>query len=133
MNYSQIIYTILSDYAPLTNIVDTRIYPVRINQDAQFPAISFTKQIAPIDIKNGPNKSENIQANIYIFAPADSGDLGDIIAAHVRAALDRYPNQQVNGIYIESARYMGQDEEIYVPENDIYMITQVFNIKIKYS
>lgn len=104
------IYSLLSGAAGVTNIVSTRIFPSRIPQIKDFPAISY-HQIAnvPSETKDDVSRFDREDFDINLW----SKDYSQInsLAKEVRAALDR---KSIN------AQGITVDQIVFVREIDDY-------------
>lgn len=131
MNYSTIIYGLLTSDTDITNIVDTRVYPVTIAQNKEGPAIAFTKRIEPINTKGIVNKIEDCIIKLYCIS--DDLDQADALAQLVRSAMDRKDKFIQNTIKVSSITFVGQDFEQYDAELNLYLIPVTYKIRIRYE
>lgn len=88
MSIGKSIYSLLSGAAGVTNIVSTRIYPSRIPQIKEFPAISYHQiNNTPTNQKDAVSGFDRIDCDIICWSK--SYDQINTLAAAVRTALDR--------------------------------------------
>lgn len=104
-NLTNAIYPYLNSVSAITNICSSRIYPLKLPQKAELPAITF----AVIDENremslSGPTDLAWSQVEIFCFA-ADIGQSRNL-ADKVRAAMHGYVGMmggiQVNGVHFET-------------------------------
>lgn len=131
MNYSTIIYGLLSSESAITNIVGTKIYPVTVAQEKEFPAIAFTKRIEPDNTKGQGNCIESCIVNVYCVS--DDLDQADSLAQLVRDSLDRKSQFTQNTIKVSSITYVGQDFEQYDAELNVYLVPITYKIRIRHE
>ena len=88
MSIGKSIYYLLSNSANVSGIVSTKIYPLRVPQIKDFPAISY-QQIAntPTDQKDAVSGFDRIDVDINLWSK--SYDQINTLAGYVRTALDR--------------------------------------------
>ena len=88
MSVGKSLFYLLSNASGVTNIVSTRIYPARIPQVQNFPAISY-HQISnvPTDQKDAVSKFDRVDFDINLWSKDYS--VINTLADAVRTALDR--------------------------------------------
>lgn len=128
MNYNNIIYQLLSSSTDITAAVGSRIYPVTIAQNKDYPAVAFTKRIEPVNTKGMSNKIEDVMVNMYCVS--DDLDQADTIAQMIRSVLDRYSQGVITEIKVSSITFVGQDHEQYDQELNVYLVPLTYKIRI---
>jgi hypothetical protein len=89
------LYTLLSGHAPLTALVGTNIFPVRVPQEVENPVVCFgITKTEPQETKQFVSSEDWTDVELIIYS--DDYDLSHQIASEVRAALDK--NRSISGI-----------------------------------
>lgn len=89
MKPAKVIYGILSADSALTNLISTRMYPIRVAQNALFPCLQYNIiDIIPVKSKSksGDSDFSRVQINVYGTTYAQS----TVIADRVRTLLEAY-------------------------------------------
>jgi hypothetical protein len=126
--YGAVLYAILSESPYVGPLVGTRIYPVIIEQDVVLPAIAYTYEVQPVNIKNGRNKMEDAIYNIYCFGKSYEGCIH--LTQAVRDSLDRGGQSQAAGITFQQLVFVGQDHAQYDKDRQLYMIPVVYRAQL---
>lgn len=111
------IYYLLSNDTGVTNIVSTRIFPSRIPQIKDFPAISYHQiNNVPTDQKDGVSGFDKIDFDINCWSK-DYAQI-NILADAVRTALDRVKITS-QGITIDTIVFVRETDD-YSDPAEIY-------------
>lgn len=127
MNIGKYIYATLSADAAVSAIVGTRIFPVFMPMQAEYPAIVYTVTNEPLDqTKAHAGYYDRSIVTLHLWADVAQGAqaysvLEDLDLA-VRAALD-YVSATAGGVTVDSCRYTGSQDGR--DENNLAYLKQV--------
>src|SRR3989304_10373206 len=108
MNVGKSIYKLLSDAAAVTAITGTRIYPNRISQVKDYPAISYMQLTTiPTNQKDDVSGYDQVEYDIDCFSK-DYLQLNTLSTA-IRTALDK-KNIDSQGDNIKDIRFINEFE-----------------------
>lgn len=135
--YGSIVYSLLSNDAALVAAVGMdsggvgpKVYPVTMPEKEKAPAIVYTKQIQPRDIKAAGDPYKNATAIISVYAMHDDLDRCEDLISKAEQALNINGNTEIVNIRVLSMRWLGRDDEIYDGTTDKYMIRSRFHLMI---
>ena len=114
MKIGQYIYAKLSATTAVTDLVGTRIYPVFLPQNAEYPAIVFLADNVPhTNTKDTPADLDRATVTFHYWASAAQGENGyaalDNIDEAVRDALD-FVEATAGSVTVESCHYDGSND-----------------------
>ncbi len=122
----QAIVDILENDAPVSAIIDDRIFPVAIPQEKVLPAITYQRvDTDPNDTKSGASTLDGILIDLD-FWDKKFAVVKDL-AKKVRAALDRFSGTK-QGIVVQSIQFQNQIVG-YSSEKEIYHLTQTYRVR----
>ena len=125
----KVIYGKLSQESTVVAIVGQKIYPDLTPQDVQYPFCVYTiVNSTPVDFKDGQSNLEEVQFQIDCYT--QSYDTTQELANNVRNSLDRFTGT-VNGIDVQTIKYMSSDSEVYNPTLNVYWMSVDFMARIK--
>jgi len=125
----KLIYSRLSTDGSITAYVGTKIYPDITPQNVQYPFVVYTiVNSLPVDFKDGQSNLEEItlQIDVYTQSYDDTQDLANLI----RNRLDRFTGT-VEGIDVQTIKYMSSDSQVYNAELSVYWMSIDFMAKMK--
>ena len=111
MDISDALYNYLSNYAGLTALVSTRIYPLVLPQDGTLPAVAYQKvsAIRTHTMGNDPGVARpRYQFTCWGETPTEAKE----VAAQIRAALQNQRNQLWGGESGVTVTVIGPENEI---------------------
>lgn len=120
MRIGQYIYTKLAADSAVTALVGTRIYPVFLPQNAEYPAIVYMTENTPHSLTKTQAADKDVaKVTFHYWASAAQGENGyeaiEDIDEAVRAALD-FVEDNAGGVTVVSCHYDGsldgRDEEM---------------------
>lgn len=122
------IYNILANYAGLTALVSTRIYPVSAGQQASFPYVVFDIQRTdPVNRMSGRARMNQIYLTVTAYAK--KYDEAASIAVQISNALDRVTPGTYNGVVIQGIIFENQQDGLQ-DEDDVYFIPTEFKVNL---
>ena len=102
------IYYLLSNASGVSNIVATRIYPSRIPQIKDFPAISYHQvSHVPTDQKDAVSGFDKVDFDIICWSK--NYDQLNTLSSAVRTALDKIAISS-QGVNIDNIRFVGEQD-----------------------
>ena len=125
----KLIYSRLSTDGSITAYIGTKIYPDITPQNVQYPFVVYTiTNSLPVDYKDGQSNLEEItlQVDVYTQSYDDTQDLANLI----RNRLDRFTGT-VEGIDVQTIKYMSSDSQVYNAELSVYWMSIDFMAKMK--
>ena len=110
------VYHILSNNSALTNLVSTRIYPLRLPIDTDYPAITY-QLISDVPVNTKTGRAKYFNARIQINCFAKDGSTSGIKSAQtieraVRAALERVSPAVYGGIIVINTTFLGSSMSV---------------------
>jgi len=125
----KVIYGRLSTDATVTDICGLSIYPDIAPQNVQYPFIVYTiTNSTPVDFKDGQSNLEEINLQVDIYT--NNYDTTQTLANNVRNRLDRFVGT-VNGIAVQTIKYMSSDTQVYNADLNVYWMSVDFMAKMK--
>jgi len=125
----KVIYGKLSQESTVVAIVGQKIYPDLTPQDVQYPFCVYTiVNSTPVDFKDGQSNLEEVQFQIDCYT--QSYDTTQELANNVRNSLDRFTGS-VNGIDVQTIKYMSSDSQVYNPTLNVYWMSVDFMARMK--
>jgi len=125
----KVIYGKLSQESTVVAIVGQKIYPDLTPQDVQYPFCVYTiVNSTPVDFKDGQSNLEEVQFQIDCYT--QSYDTTQELANNVRNSLDRFTGT-VNGIDVQTIKYMSSDSQVYNPTLNVYWMSVDFMARMK--
>lgn len=122
------IYDILTNDAPVSGVVGTKIYPLRISQNVSSPAISYTTYSNnATDTKSGVSELDQIMFQVSSFDK--SYEVAADLNEKVRTALDR-KSGTYGTLEIQSIQYLNTVTE-FDDESFEHMIISEFKLRLK--
>jgi len=123
---SAVIFNLLSTTTAVTDLVDTRIYPISAPLNAAYPLVNITTvSTTPTNTKDGGSvvDTSRVQIDVYAKEHSESG----AIAKLIRQALDGYhgnfDGHRINRIYFE------RESESFDSEQRLYRISTDYFIR----
>jgi hypothetical protein len=121
MSAGKAIYNILTNDAPVSAIVSTRVYPIEASENASYPYVVFDiTDTEPVESKDNPQYDfESVEVRCY--ARGGSGayltleDLSDKIITALNNNTGTF-----NGVIIKDAQYLNKDDIKLEDEQRIY-------------
>lgn len=121
------IYYLLSNAAPVTALVSTRIYPDIATADAAYPFVVYSvENTLPSDTKDGVSGLDVVQIAVMIYA--NTYTAAQDIAGAVRTALDRVSGTY-SGIEVQSIKFDGQSSASMNLEKQVYIVEQTYSVR----
>lgn len=102
----------------LTNLVGTRIYPLQLPQNGQYPAIAYWRVSAP-RVRSMGNGSKTIRARYQFDVYAESYKSAKTVVAALIAAIDWYSGTKT--VVIEHIEVL-DDPDIFDDGDELYHI-----------
>jgi len=125
----KVIYGKLSQESTVVAIVGQKIYPDLTPQDVKYPFCVYTiVNSTPVDFKDGQSNLEEVQFQIDCYT--QSYDTTQELANNVRNSLDRFTGT-VNGIDVQTIKYMSSDSQVYNPTLNVYWMSVDFMARMK--
>lgn len=129
MDAGKIIYGRLSADATITGHVGTKIFPVAIPQNTNFPAIVYAIETTfPSDEKDGPSKLDENTVAVRIFTGTYATSVA--IAERVRVLLDRFTGT-VAGVTTDGIKLISQDASQFDKDLEFFVVELGFSVRIK--
>lgn len=111
------LYARLNGYSDLTDLVGTRIHPVRLPQNVALPAVSFQiiSALRPSAfVSDTGDVRYRVQIDCWASALPGEANGADAVAAQVKAALKRWSGGNIGVIFLDSEQDGFEDRpEIY--------------------
>ena len=117
MSIETALYTQLSGYAGLTDLVSTRIYPLILPQDCSLPAVTYFRVSGPRIHAMGSDTG-NAMPRFQISCWASTYSSVKAVATQVRAALSRLQDT-VDSVVIEDI-FIENEMDVYDPDVETY-------------
>jgi len=129
------LFNILSNTSGVTDLVSTRIYPERADQQEVNPYITYGRvSTSPQDTKTGFVVASGVSKLDEVIADVDSWHKNEIdakaIALAVRTALDRKAAGTYGGETLDSIQYTGE-RTFFDDEARMYRHSQEFKFRMK--
>lgn len=125
----KVIYGRLTTDAAVTGICGLNIFPDIAPQNVQYPFMVYTiVNSLPVDYKDGQSNLEEITLQIDVYT--NNYETTQTLANTVRNRLDRFVGI-VNGISVQTIRYMSSDSQVYNADLNVYWMTMDFMAKMK--
>jgi hypothetical protein len=129
------IYHILTNTTAVTDLVNTRIFPVVAPQETILPYVVYnTVSNQPTDTKDGASESDTFRIQIDIYAKTNSTKSGALqvseIDKEIRTALDRNVGTH-NGVKVIGLSFLNQNEGMEAV-NDIFRKSSDYQLMINY-
>ena len=123
------IYGLLSGQSAITNIVNTRIYPISVPQFADFPFVVYTTtDTEPTMTKDGSSPLDVITVQIDMYA--NDFDTNTSLAGAIRSTLDFYTGT-INGQAIQRITMTNNSDGDYNADLGVFYATQDYQIRLK--
>ena len=122
------LYSRLSGFAGVSDLVGTRIYPLAAPDDAIYPLIRYQRvQATRLESLAGPSGLSAVRFQIDAFGQGDEGyrDAGDV-AEQIRLALDGFGGT-VAGVVIQSTTLLNERDQEF-DEGRVKAISQDFRL-----
>ena len=122
------IYNLLSNDPTVSGLVSTKIFPYLAIEDINEPYIVYSQEgLEPTDDKDGVSRLDTIQYDIEMW---DTNAINiKALADAVRDVLDRYTGT-VEGLNIQSVKYMGEDTQYMDEKSRIYLTMQSYSFRV---
>ena len=125
----KVIYGRLSTEPTVIAIVGQKIYPDLTPQDVQYPFCVYTiVNSTPVDYKDGQSNLEEVQFQVDCYT--QSYDSTQELANNIRNSLDRFVGT-VNGVEVQTIKYMSSDSQVYNPTLNVYWMSVDFMARMK--
>ena len=131
MTKGEAMYSILSNDAGIIAVVPVaQIVPVNAPMNTPNPMIVYSTSSTTADHDKTDGKTGQILYEIDIFSSTftQAQEIADL----VRTALDLYVGS-FTGFEFNRIRFEGEDDRAFDPENNVYQISQGYNVRIKYD
>lgn len=113
------IFTRLSNFAGLTALVSARIYPVKLPQKPDYPAVTFT-QVSVVRDHAMVSDPNIVEARYQFDAWAETKIAADAVREQLRAALKRWRNAADPLIF---DTFLDIEQELYEDDVKVYHLT----------
>lgn len=125
----KVIYGRLTTDAAVTGICGLNIFPDIAPQNVQYPFMVYTiVNSLPVDFKDGQSNLEEITLQIDVYT--NNYETTQTLANTVRNRLDRFVGT-VNGISVQTIKYMSSDSQVYNADLNVYWMSMDFMAKMK--
>jgi hypothetical protein len=125
----KVIYGRLITDAAVTGICGLKIFPDIAPQNVQYPFMVYTVvNSLPVDYKDGQSNLEEINVQIDVYT--NNYETTQTLANNVRNRLDRFVGT-VNGIAVQTLKYMSSDSQVYNADLNVYWMSVDFMAKMK--
>jgi hypothetical protein len=125
----KVIYGRLTTDAAVTGICGLNIFPDIAPQNVQYPFMVYTIiNSLPVDFKDGQSNLEEITLQIDVYT--NNYETTQTLANNVRNRLDRFVGT-VNGIAVQTLKYMSSDSQVYNADLNVYWMSVDFMAKMK--
>ena len=125
----KVIYGRLTTDTAVTDICGLNIYPDIAPQNVQYPFMVYSIiNSLPVDFKDGQSNLEEITLQIDVYT--NNYETTQTLANNVRNRLDRFVGT-VNGVSVQSIKYMSSDSQVYNADLNVYWISIDFMAKMK--
>lgn len=125
----KVIYGRLTTDAAVTGICGLNIFPDIAPQNVQYPFMVYTiVNSLPVDFKDGQSNLEEITLQIDVYT--NNYETTQTLANTVRNRLDRFVGT-VNGISVQTIKYMSSDSQVYNADLNVYWMSIDFMAKMK--
>lgn len=129
MSIGRLIFGILSSDAYLTARVGSKIFPVQVPEDTDFPAIVYHyPSLTPTNVKTGTSPLD--VADVRIFLYFAQYDTGREAADRVRALLDGLEGTY-SGVEVDRVTFADEDTTDFVEGYGFFVIEQAYTARIK--
>jgi hypothetical protein len=125
----KVIYGRLTTDAAVTGICGLNIFPDIAPQNVTYPFCVYTiiNSVA-VDFKDGQSNLEEINVQIDVYT--NNYETTQTLANNVRNRLDRFVGT-VNGIAIQTLKYMSSDSQVYNADLNVYWMSVDFMARMK--
>jgi hypothetical protein len=125
----KVIYGRLTTDAAVTGICGLNIFPDIAPQNVTYPFCVYTiiNSVA-VDFKDGQSNLEEITLQIDVYT--NNYETTQTLANNVRNRLDRFVGT-VNGIAVQTIKYMSSDSQVYNADLNVYWMSVDFMAKMK--
>tara|TARA_R110000823_G_scaffold23489_1_gene70071 strand:+ start:393 stop:782 length:390 start_codon:yes stop_codon:yes gene_type:complete len=125
----KVIYGRLTTDTAVTDICGLNIYPDIAPQNVQYPFMVYSIiNSLPVDFKDGQSNLEEITLQIDVYT--NNYETTQTLANNVRNRLDRFVGT-VNGVSVQTIKYMSSDSQVYNADLNVYWISIDFMAKMK--
>ena len=125
----KVIYGRLTTDAAVTGICGLNIFPDIAPKNVQYPFMVYTiVNSLPVDFKDGQSNLEEITLQIDVYT--NNYETTQTLANNVRNRLDRFVGT-VNGISVQTIKYMSSDSQVYNADLNVYWMSMDFMAKMK--
>ena len=125
----KVIYGRLTTDAAVTGICGLNVFPDIAPQNVQYPFMVYTIiNSLPVDFKDGQSNLEEITLQIDVYT--NNYETTQTLANTVRNRLDRFVGT-VNGISVQTIKYMSSDSQVYNADLNVYWMSMDFMAKMK--
>jgi len=125
----KVIYGRLTTDAAVTGICGLNIFPDIAPQNVQYPFMVYTIiNSLPVDFKDGQSNLEEITLQIDVYT--NNYETTQTLANNVRNRLDRFVGT-VNGIAVQTLKYMSSDSQLYNADLNVYWMSIDFMARMK--
>lgn len=128
MSIDTALYTRLSGFAGLSKLVSTRIYPIRMPQNATFPLVCYQQVGATRDYVM-QNQSGLVQTLYQIDCYDSTLEDARAVAEQARLALSNYSGTS-DSVEIDWTAMEGE-EALYEPAVDLYRMMQFYRLHFR--
>jgi hypothetical protein len=125
----KVIYGRLTTDAAVTGICGLNIFPDIAPQNVTYPFCVYTiiNSVA-VDFKDGQSNLEEITLQIDVYT--NNYETTQTLANNVRNRLDRFVGT-VNGIAVQTLKYMSSDSQVYNADLNVYWMSVDFMARMK--
>ncbi len=132
MNYSKIIYNLLSNDAPVTAIIADRIGNVNLLPDLDMPYLVFRQAVETFYAKDSHfHIQDMVSIQVNLMTKEDKGIIYLFdLAEKIRTALAKSKPGVIETFNVNFIRYDGQDPQEYHKETEAYITPLNFTMQI---
>lgn len=120
---------ILANSAGVTALVGDRIYPTFTPQGINYPSIIF--RVVDQDLRRTKDGIHGSRDSVLIEIYHDKAKATATIADAVVTALEGYRGTAAS-VVVDKINWVGNTDEVLIPELVIYHLTQQFEVRVKY-
>lgn len=127
MNINEALYSYLSNYSGLTDLVGNRIYPVKMPKNVIYPAITL-QIITGLREHLMGSDSNLIATSVRATSWARTFDSAKQVINQVKEALQDYSGTMADSVVVQRIFTESDQAELYDVKEDVYYISQDFLI-----
>lgn len=129
MNIGNLIFDILSNDAYLSARVGSKIFPVQVPEDTDFPAIVYSyPSLTPTNVKTGTSPLDVADVRIFLYFGRYS--TGREVADRVRQLLDGLEGTH-SDVEVDRVVFADEDTTDFIEGYGFFVIEQAYTARIK--